>query len=225
MSYKFIAGFCLCLAAGAAIAQTNTNIAAPTASAYGQDNQGNVTRSQYGLCWRTGYWTPDNSISGCDGELSPPITNPTAPALTSNPAAVSTSAPPATSADCSVTVTLKASEAFRSGQATLSKAAQQVITRNVVDKLSACGRIDGIVITGHADRLGSQKFNQAISLKRAEAVAAFLKSKNVDAPIQTIGAGNNEPLARCADNLPAKKLASCLSPDRRVVISVQGHEK
>ena len=226
MSFKFIAITALCIIAFSAGAQSNTNIAATTASAYNQDNQGNVVRSQYGLCWRTGYWTQDNSISGCDGELTPPIANPIAPPLVANPAAVSNAATsPATTGICNFSVTLKEGLTFSSGQVTLNKKIQRHIEQEVGGKLADCGQIDHVLITGYADRLGSMKQNQEISLKRAKAVAAFLKSKNINTPIQTVGAGSSEPISNCAESLPARKLTSCLSPDRRVVISVQGHEK
>ncbi len=227
MSCKFPGLFGLLLGATtlSAYAQGNTNIAATPTAAYGQDNQGSVARSQYGLCWRTGYWTPSDSLTGCDGELAPLITNPIAPALVSNPAAITVNAAvSANGTNCDFSITLNESQTFGSGKTTLNKAAQQRIQAQVVEKLPTCG-IDAIVVTGHADRLGSRKHNEEIALKRAEAVAAFLKSKSVAAPIQIVGAGSNEPVAQCGQNLPARKLTACLSPDRRVVIHVQGHEK
>jgi len=227
MSYKFPGLLCLLLgAAFSAHAQSTPDVAATPTAAYGQDNQGSVARSQYGLCWRTGYWTPSDSLSGCDGELAPPIASPIAPALVSNPAAIAVIGTVSTTgANCNFTVTLSESQTFGSGKTTLNKAAQQHIQEQVIERLPVCGGIDAIIVTGHADRLGSRKHNEEIAVKRAEAVAAFLKSKNVAAPIQIIGAGDKEPVAQCAKNIPARKLAGCLSPDRRVVIRVQGHEK
>lgn len=68
MPYKFLGLLGLLLgAAFPAHAQNHTAIAATPGAAYGQDNQGSIARSQYGLCWRTGYWTPSDSLSGCDG--------------------------------------------------------------------------------------------------------------------------------------------------------------
>jgi OOP family OmpA-OmpF porin len=227
MSCKFLGLFGLLLSATlSAHAQGNTNIAATPIAAYGQDNQGSVARSQYGLCWRTGYWTPSDSLSGCDGELALPIANPIAPALVSNPAAITVNAAvSADSANCDFSVTLAESQTFGSGKTVLNKAAQQRIQAQIIEKLPACGKIDAIIVTGHADRLGSRKHNEEIAVKRAQTVAAFLKSKNVAAPIQIAGAGSNEPVAQCGENLAARKLAACLSPNRRVVIHVQGHEK
>lgn len=226
MSYKFLAGLSLYFLIANAGAQSITNIAAtPQSSAYSQDNQGNVARSQYGLCWRTGYWTPSDSITGCDGELSPPIANPIAPPLVSNPTAINSSLPTTSSNNCNFVVTLSGDQTFSFGMSNLNNAAKNILDREVIDKLLTCGQIDSIDITGHADRLGAQKQNQETSLKRAEAVATFLKSKNVAAPMQTSGAGNSNPITQCPENISQRKLTACLSPDRRVVISVQGHEK
>ncbi|MFL9877899.1 OmpA family protein [Herbaspirillum rhizosphaerae] len=229
MSYQFIAGLLLPAFASAASAQSPTNIAAtPASTAYNQDNQGNIARSQYGLCWRTGYWTPSNSVTGCDGDLTPPIANPIAPALVSNPAALINTeqrTSPNNPDNCNFTVALSGDQTFGFGMTRLNNAANRILNKEVVERLKTCGQIDNITVTGHADRLGSQKHIQEISLKRAEAVADFLKSKNISTPIEIVGAGNNEPISHCPEKLAYKKLTSCLSPDRRVVISVQGHEK
>src|SRR3569832_274159 len=50
-------------------------------SAYAQDVRGTILRSQYGLCWRTGYWTQGDAVIGCDGQLEPPVAKATAPAI------------------------------------------------------------------------------------------------------------------------------------------------
>jgi len=38
-------------------------------SAYVQDVRGTIVRDPFGLCWRTGYWTPADAVPGCDGEI------------------------------------------------------------------------------------------------------------------------------------------------------------
>ena len=60
--------------AGSALAQSSppfapvtTDIqAAKPRSAYVQDARGVIVRDPYGLCWRTGYWTPADAVPGCD---------------------------------------------------------------------------------------------------------------------------------------------------------------
>ena len=65
--------------AGSASAQTptsppfapvTTDIKAPSPkSAYVQDARGVIVRDPFGLCWRTGYWTPADAVPGCDVPL------------------------------------------------------------------------------------------------------------------------------------------------------------
>ena len=80
-----------------------------------------------------------------------------------------------------------------------------------------------IIVNGHADRLGSPQYNQALSEKRAEAVRAYLVSRGVDASgIETLGFGKTLPVKSCPDQKDRKSLIECLGPNRRVVVEVQG---
>ena len=48
-----------------ASAQVVTDIQAKTPnSAYVQDSRGVIVRDPFGLCWRTGYWTPADAVPG-----------------------------------------------------------------------------------------------------------------------------------------------------------------
>jgi OOP family OmpA-OmpF porin len=59
----------------------------------------------------------------------------------------------------------------------------------------AC-REASITITGHTDASGSPDWNQALSLRRAEAVAAYLEERGIDAArMITEGAGSTAPVA------------------------------
>jgi len=83
-----------------------------------------------------------------------------------------------------------------------------------------------VIITGHADRLGSQSYNQKLSEKRASAVQAYLAGKGLKAEhIETMGAGKTQPIKSCDDKLGRKKLIECLAPNRRVTIDVKGPAK
>jgi OOP family OmpA-OmpF porin len=88
-------------------------------------------------------------------------------------------------------------------------------------------QFDTIVVEGHTDRLGSQKYNQTLSQKRADAVKSYLVAadKVEAAKITSIGKSESEPvtkLADCKGNTPTPKLIACLQPDRRVEIEVVG---
>jgi len=215
----------LILLIGASVVSTMTNAteiqADPKYSAYVQDSRGVVIRSQSGLCWRSGYWTPADAIAGCDGELVPPIAKPTAPEL-APPVAVAPTAPLAVPAPCDFSVALNSDQTFAFNSGVMGNAAKKRLDRDVIAKLANCAKVDLIVITGHADRLGSQTYNQKLSEKRANTVAAYLKSKGITAPIDAIGRGETQPVKNCENMLPHKKLVECLAPNRRVIVDVRG---
>jgi outer membrane protein OmpA-like peptidoglycan-associated protein len=51
-----------------------------------------------------------------------------------------------------------------------------------------------IMLVGHTDVRGSAETNMTLSTARAEAVAAFLRENGVDASVETVGRGANEPI-------------------------------
>ena len=87
--------------------------------------------------------------------------------------------------------------------------------------------LEVITAVGYTDRLGSDKYNQALSEKRAAAVKNFLVEQGIDANrIATEGKGEANPIAPCtglgADNNSNKLLIACLQSNRRVEIEVIG---
>ncbi|MFA5123108.1 OmpA family protein [Zavarzinia sp.] len=78
--------------------------------------------------------------------------------------------------------------------------AQQII-RDAASAAQTLG-VTRIELTGHADRSGSARYNQKLSLKRAEAVKAVLVSLGV-APdsITTVGKGETAPLVPTPDGV------------------------
>jgi len=83
------------------------------------------------------------------------------------------------------------------------------------------GRLQGMntevmIAVGHTDSVGSDSYNQNLSIRRAEAVKAYLVSKNVEASrIYTEGKGEKDPVA---DN----KTAEGRQQNRRVTVEVVG---
>lgn len=214
-------GLAIGVCALGAYAQTDIQ-AAPDASAYMQDGRGIVTRSAFGLCWRSGYWTPSDGIAGCDGELVAPITKPTAPTLVAAEQVVVAPVAPIAPKRCDFVLTLASDQTFPFNKSVLTDAAKKHIASEVPGKLSACGKVEVVMITGHTDRLGSQRYNQKLSDKRAEAVAAYLRSHGVSAQIDTLGVGKTQSVKSCDDALKHSKLVECLAPNRRVAIEVRG---
>jgi OmpA-OmpF porin, OOP family len=84
-----------------------------------------------------------------------------------------------------------------------------------------------VTVEGHADRLGSDTYNQALSQRRADEVKTYLV-RNGGLPadkVNSTGMGESAPVTQLAD-CPAKlgttALRTCLQPDRRVDVVVSG---
>jgi|GEM_PF-1154525 len=75
-----------------------------------------------------------------------------------------------------------------------------------------------ILVTGHADRLGPEPYNEKLSLLRAEAVKQYLTEQGKPAQrIEIKAKGEKIPLIDCAgDASPETK--SCLAPNRRAEV-------
>jgi len=120
-------------------------------------------------------------------------------------------------------VNLASTELFEFNKAVLTKEARATLDTEVVAKLGDLRDVRYIIVNGHADRLGSTQYNQKLSEKRADAVRAYLVSKGVAADkVETLGFGKTLPVKSCPDQKERKGLIECLSPNRRVVVEVQG---
>ena len=76
--------------------------------------------------------------------------------------------------------------------------------------------LEVIIAVGHTDSVGSDAYNEKLSVKRSEAVKAYLADKGIDASkIYTEGKGEKQPVA---DN----KSADGRAKNRRVEIEVVG---
>lgn len=209
----------LLMGVSSTFAFAQTDIQAPQNNGYNQDSRGAVTRSGFGLCWRSGSWTATDAVAGCDGALKPPIPNPIAPEVKNILASEAVDKP------CDFTVTLESGETFASGQAILNAKAKKRLVDTVLPQLAKCQSIADMTITGHTDNIGAAEANRHLSEKRAASVAGFLKSHGVTAPINIHGAGETQPLVNCHAGMSRTRLISCLAPNRRVQIQVHGTQK
>lgn len=120
-------------------------------------------------------------------------------------------------------VNLASTELFEFNKATLTPEARKLLDSEVIARLRDLGSVRYINVNGHADRLGSAQYNQKLSERRADAVRAYLVSKGVDASrVETFGFGKTLPVKACPDEKQRKALIECLTPNRRVVVEIQG---
>jgi OmpA-OmpF porin, OOP family len=113
-------------------------------------------------------------------------------------------------------ITLSATELFAFDSAQLRL--PQPKLDEVASALNANTSINNVMIIGYADRLGSDKYNQKLSERRAMSVKNYLAGKGIDVGrLKAEGRGEANPVVMCTDkNRPA--LIKCLEPNRRVEI-------
>ena len=86
---------------------------------------------------------------------------------------------------------------------------------DLVGKLKAVN-LEVIIAIGHTDSIGSNAYNMKLSMRRADAIKAYLISKGIEANrIHTEGKGETQPVA---DN----KTKEGRAKNRRVEIEVVG---
>ena len=80
-----------------------------------------------------------------------------------------------------------------------------------------------VAVVGHADRLGSDAYNQGLSERRALTVRELLVEEGIPAAsITAYGRGSLLPVTICDAGLARQAQIECLRPDRRVEIQVDG---
>lgn len=172
------------------------------------------------LCWRDANWTPATAAAGCDGAIVPPKAAPApAPAPAAKPAPAPAAKPAARKLPpaAATKVTYAADTFFDFDKAVLKPEGKAKLD-DLVGKVKAIS-LEVVIAVGHTDAIGSDAYNQKLSVRRAEAVKAYLVSKGIEKNrVYTEGKGEKQPVA---DN----KTKEGRAKNRRVEIEVVGTRK
>ena len=149
------------------------------------------------LCWRDANWTPATAAPGCAGAVA---------------------AKPATPVVAAASKVTYAADAFFDFDKSVVKPAGKAKLDDLVSKVKGIN-LEVIIAVGHTDSIGSDAYNQKLSVRRAEAVKAYLVSKGIEKNrIYTEGKGEKQPVA-------SNKTKEGRAKNRRVEIEVVGTRK
>ena len=199
----------------------------PEKTGYLIDARGNVVKNSYGECWHTGYWTPAMAIAECDPDL---VKKEKSKEAETKPFVSSETKPPAAPekpAAAAAEVYFNAETLFDFDKAVVKPEGQRILDEKIVTGMRMHPEVALLIITGHADRIGTEKYNQDLSERRANAVKAYLVGKGVAAErIRASGKGESEPnpeanTRQACEGMKGNKLIACLQPDRRVTVEPQ----
>ena len=192
----------LCFAASALVSTVST-VSAQEINNWRNSN-GDVWKNSAGECWRNASWTPATAAPGCDA------------AITAAPkAAAAAPAPAAAPQPAAASKVTYAADAFFDFDKSVLKAEGKAKLDDLVAKIKAIN-LEVIIAVGHTDSVGTDAYNQKLSVRRADAVKAYLVTKGIEKNrVYTEGKGETQPVA---DN----KTTEGRSKNRRVEIEVVG---
>lgn len=147
------------------------------------DSRGELVKSGAGLCWRTGYWTPEMAIGECDPLL---VKAPAEPAQEKAAAAP----PPEMIRFCTtldIQFEIDRYEIEHEYEASVERLGAYL--ERYPDTTA--------VIEGHTDEVGTDEYNMQLSQRRANSVMEYLVTHSGIAPsrLKAVGYGKTRPVA------------------------------
>jgi OOP family OmpA-OmpF porin len=181
-----------------------------------------------GGCVRASYWSPALATAECDPDLVPrpaaapaPAPTPAPPAAVPTPAPVAPIAPAPTPAPkpkpVAEKITFAADVLFDFDKATI-KPEGKVKLDELATKVKDIN-LEVVIAIGHTDSIGTDAYNQGLSVRRADSVKAYMVSKGIEPNrVYTEGKGEKQPIASNTTRDGRQK-------NRRVEIEVIGTRK
>src|SRR3972149_4837746 len=193
---------------------------APSAMAQDAKNQGYlvdvngnvVTSSTTGLCVRTSDWTPARAAAAAAcKQCTPDLCPKPKPAVKPKPK------PKPQFLNVELKIEL---QGIAFNKTELTEANKKELDAFLAKQVKPLARIGAVIITGHTDRIGSDKYNKTLSEKRALGAKDYVVSKGIDQKlIFWEGKGEKQPIPVtkfCDNKMKRAQLIECLAPNRRV---------
>jgi OmpA-OmpF porin, OOP family len=165
-------------------------------------------------CWRDNFWTPATALPECDGALKPVVAEVPPPPPAAPPPPAPAPAPVVAPVPASEKVTYAADAFFDFDKSVLKPEAKEKLD-DLVSKTKEIN-LEVIIAVGHTDSVGTDAYNQKLSVRRAESIKTYLVAKGLEANrVYTEGKGEKQPVA-------SNKTAEGRAKNRRVEIEVVG---
>jgi OOP family OmpA-OmpF porin len=170
-------------------------------AAYVGDSSKHYVTDSYGRCVITSEWSKELATKECNPELFPEV-------------AEAPPAPPPPPMPVYEKHTVSATALFDFDKSVLKPAGKEAIHGIDEEIKSSEAKVIDINVVGHTDSVGTEEYNQQLSVRRANAVKDYMVSEGIDPGIIDVkGMGESEPVA---SNATAEGRAQ----NRRVEISV-----